>query len=129
MVGIVIVSHSSKIAEGVVDLCRQMANPELKLLAAGGTADGGIGTDATKILAAIQEANSGDGVVVLCDLGSAIISTETALDFLDDKTNILVADAPLVEGAVVATVEASIGSKVEKVKETAEEARNLHKLM
>jgi dihydroxyacetone kinase phosphotransfer subunit len=129
MVGLVIVSHSQKIAEGVVELCRQMADRNLVIIAAGGTSDGRIGTDAMKIMAAIQEANGDSGVLVLVDLGSALISTETAIDFLTDdlKQRVLIADAPLVEGAVVATVEASIGSKLSKVKKTAEEARELHK--
>ena len=129
MVGIVIVSHSQKIADGIVELCRQMADKNLKIISAGGTSDGRIGTDAMKIMSAIKEANEESGVLVMVDLGSALISTETAIDFLDDslKQRVLIADAPIVEGSVVASIESSMGSKLAKVKKTAEEARNLHK--
>jgi phosphoenolpyruvate---glycerone phosphotransferase subunit DhaM len=130
VVGIVIVSHSQKIAEGIVELTTPMANPDLKIIAAGGTSDGRIGTDAMRIMEAIIEADDGDGVLVMVDLGSAVISTETAFDFLEDelRRRVKIADAPVVEGAFVAAVEASIGSSIDKVKQTAEEARELHKV-
>nr|WP_246287149.1 dihydroxyacetone kinase phosphoryl donor subunit DhaM [Schumannella luteola] len=106
----VIVSHSSKIAEGVVELAGQMADG-VTIVAAGGTDEGGIGTSFDKVGAAIEAAETGDGVVVLCDLGSAILTTETALDFLDDtaRERVAIADAPIVEGAVAAAVAARTG--------------------
>ena len=109
-VGLVIVSHSSKIAEGVVELAAQMAGG-VRLIAAGGTDTGGIGTSFDMVTAAIEAADDGDGVVVLCDLGSAILTAETALDFLDDdvRARISIADAPLVEGSVAAAVAAETG--------------------
>lgn len=109
-VGLVFVSHSARIAEGLVDLARQMA-PDVSLLAAGGTDDGGIGTSFDRVAAAIGEADDGDGVVILCDLGSAILTAETALDFLDDepRSRVLLVDAPLVEGGVAAAVAAQTG--------------------
>lgn len=109
-VGLVFVSHSSKIADGLVDLARQMA-ADVTLVAAGGTDDGAIGTSFDRVAAAIGEADSGDGAVVLCDLGSAILTAETALDFLDDdaRARVLLADAPLVEGGVAAAVAAQTG--------------------
>ncbi|TPW76200.1 dihydroxyacetone kinase phosphoryl donor subunit DhaM [Schumannella soli] len=109
-VGLVIVSHSAKIAEGVVELAGQMADG-VTIVAAGGTDEGGIGTSFDKVGAAIEAAESGDGVVVLCDLGSAILTTETALDFLDDsaRAGVEIADAPIVEGAVAAAVAARTG--------------------
>ena len=108
MVGIVIVSHSWKIAEGVKDLARQVASPDARIVAAGGMADGEIGTDAVMISEAIREADGGDGVVVLADLGSGVMSAEQAIELLEDE-NIAVrlADAPVVEGAVAAAVEKS----------------------
>ncbi len=111
MVGIVIVSHSSKIAQGVVELSQQMAQGDVKILSAGGTEDGSIGTDATKIMEAIIEADSGNGVLVMVDLGSAIMSTEMAIDLIDEKKRdmIKIADAPIVEGSISAVVQASIG--------------------
>lgn len=120
-VGLVIVSHSAKIADGVVDLATQMA-PSVALVAAGGTDDGGIGTSFDRVMVAVGEADSGDGVVVLCDLGSAILTTETALDFLDDdiKARVRIADAPIVEGAVAAAVAAEIGGDLATVVAAAE---------
>ncbi|MFF2369291.1 dihydroxyacetone kinase phosphoryl donor subunit DhaM [Agromyces sp. NPDC058110] len=115
-VGLVFVSHSSKIAEGLVELARQMA-PSVALVAAGGTDDDRIGTSFDRVNAAIAEADSGDGVVVLCDLGSAILTTETALDFLDDdvRARVEIADAPLVEGGVAAAVAAEAGESLQAV--------------
>lgn len=109
-VGLVFVSHSSKIADGLVDLARQMA-PDVALRAAGGTDDDGIGTSFDLVSAAIGKADSGDGVVVLCDLGSAILTAETALDFLADdaRARVTIVDAPLVEGGVAAAVAAQTG--------------------
>lgn len=109
-VGLVFVSHSAKIAEGLVDLARQMA-PDVALVAAGGMDDGGIGTSFDLVTAAIARADSGDGAVILCDLGSAILTAETALDFLDDdeRSRVGIVDAPLVEGGVAAAVAAQSG--------------------
>ncbi|WP_210481641.1 dihydroxyacetone kinase phosphoryl donor subunit DhaM [Naasia sp. SYSU D00948] len=120
-VGLVLVSHSSKIAEGLVDLARQMA-PEVSLVPAGGTDDGGIGTSFDRISAAIEQADTGDGVVILCDLGSAILTAETAVEFLDDPAGVRIADAPLVEGAVAAAVAAEGGGDLDAVVAAAETA-------
>lgn len=128
MVGIVIVSHSWKIAEGVKDLAQEMAQDFKGLYAAGGLEDGTIGTDAMRIMEACQNANDGDGVVILADIGSGIMSAETAVDFIDGEFPVQIADAPIVEGAIVAAVEASIGSGFERVIEAAEETRGFKKL-
>ncbi len=130
MVGLVIASHSAKLAEGVKELAAQMAGDDLKIIPAGGLADGTIGTDTVRIGQAIQKADSGDGVVVLADLGSAVLSTQTALELLDEKQKgrIRIADAPLVEGAVGAAVTASAGSPLNEVVGEAEKARDLKKL-
>ncbi|WP_345377181.1 dihydroxyacetone kinase phosphoryl donor subunit DhaM [Frondihabitans cladoniiphilus] len=115
-VGIVVVSHSSKIAEGVVELAAQMA-PTTSIVAAGGTDEGGIGTSFDKISAALTEAQAGKGVVLLCDLGSAILTAETVVDFLDDaeKALVIIADAPVVEGTVAAAVAAETGGDLAAV--------------
>ncbi len=128
MVGIAIVSHSWKIAEGVKDLAQEMAQDFKGLYAAGGLEDGTIGTDAMRIMEACQNANDGDGVVILADIGSDIMSAETAVDFIDGEFPVQIADAPIVEGAIVAAVEASIGSSFERVIEAAEETRGFKKL-
>lgn len=122
-VGLVFVSHSSKIADGLVDLARQMA-ANTALVSAGGTDEGGIGTSFGKVVSAIAAADSGVGVVVLCDLGSAILTAETALDFLDDavRERVRIVDAPLVEGGVAAAVAAETGGDLDAVVRAARSA-------
>ena len=123
-VGVVFVSHSARIADGLVDLARQMA-PTASLVAAGGTDDGRIGTSFDLVSAGISEADAGEGVAVLCDLGSAILTAETALDFLDDeeRARVRIVDAPLVEGGVAAAVAAESGDDLDAVVAAAESAR------
>ena len=128
MVGIVIVSHSPKIAEGIKELALEMAQDYKGLYCAAGLEDGTIGTDAVRIMEAIEKADSGDGVVVLADLGSGIISAEMAIDMLDGSVKVQIADAPIVEGAVLAAVEASGGSTFEQVIEETEKTRGLSKI-
>ena len=131
MVGIVIVSHSWKIAEGVCDLAREMAQGFEGLIPAGVLEDGSTGTDAQRIADAIAEADSGDGVVILADIGSAIMSAESAIELLEDEgreINAVIADAPIVEGAVCAVVEAAGGGTVDSVLKAAEESRETGKL-
>ena len=130
MVGIVIVSHSSKVAQGIKEIAGQMANKDLKIIAAGGLQDGKIGTDAAKIYKAITEADSGDGAIVTVDLGSAVLSASMALDMLDEsrKKRVLIADAPIVEGTINAAITASVGEPLNKVKESAEEVSTVKKL-
>lgn len=115
-VGLVFVSHSALIAEGLIALARQMA-PDAALAAAGGTDDGGIGTSFELVSTGIADVDSGAGVVVLCDLGSAILTAETALDFLDDdvRDRVRIVDAPLVEGGVAAAVAAQTGASLDEV--------------
>ena len=119
MVGLVVVSHSARLAEGVGELAAQMAGPELRMSAAGGLDEpgGALGTDATKVLAAIEDVWSDDGVLVLMDLGSALLSAELAVDLLGEKRRgkVLLTAAPLVEGAVAAAVAASLGDPLEAV--------------
>ena len=115
-VGVLVVSHSAAVAQGTVDIARQMAG-DVHLAAAGGTDDGGIGTSFEAITAGIEELAGDDAVVVLCDLGSAYLTTDTALDFLDDdlRSRVHVSDAPLVEGTVAAAVAAQTGGDVSAV--------------
>ncbi len=120
-VGIVLVSHSALIAHGLVDLARQMA-PTVAIVPAGGSGDGtrdaaGIGTSFDVVSAALAEAEGGDGVVVLADLGSAYLTAETAVDLLDEDAarRVVVVRSPLVEGAVAAAVAAETGGSLEDV--------------
>jgi phosphoenolpyruvate---glycerone phosphotransferase subunit DhaM len=129
-VGLVVVSHSAKVAEGVVELAGQMA-PDVRIRAAGGTDDGGIGTDATLIAEAIEAADEGDGVLVLVDLGSAVLSAQVAIDELVGEARrgrVRISDAPLVEGAVVGAVQASTGSDLDEVDQAATEAATMAKV-
>jgi dihydroxyacetone kinase phosphotransfer subunit len=106
----------------------QMASPDTPILAAGGMEDGGIGTDAFRIQTAIEEADRGEGVLLLVDLGSAIMSAETAIDFLDEEIDVRIADTPVLEGAVSAAVTASSGGDLDEVLAAAMEARSMQKL-
>lgn len=115
MVGIVVVSHSASLADGVVELARQMGGEELAIEAAGGLADGSIGTDVERVRAAIERAMSDDGVLVLMDLGSALMSAEMAVELLDGNGKVALSEAPLVEGAVAAAVAARGGLSLEEV--------------
>lgn len=128
MVGIVLVSHSWKIAEGIKELALEMARGYEGIHCAAGLEDGTIGTDAVRIMEAIQAADSGDGVVVLADLGSGVISADMAIDMLEGSVKVKIADAPIVEGAIIAAVEASIGSDFDRVLSEAEATRNFHKV-
>ena len=115
-VGLILVSHSGDLARGSAELARQMA-PSVSIAAAGGTEDGGIGTSFDAITAAISSADTGGGAVLLYDLGSALLTAETALEFLDpdEAARIRIVDAPLVEGAVAAAVTAESGADLEAV--------------
>jgi phosphoenolpyruvate---glycerone phosphotransferase subunit DhaM len=129
-VGLVVVSHSAKIAEGVVELAGQMAE-DVRIRPAGGSDDGGIGTDATLIAEAIAAADEGDGVLVLVDLGSAVLSAQVAIDELiegETRGRVRIAEAPVVEGAVVAAIQASTGSGLDEVERAARDAATMVKL-
>ena len=129
MVGIVIVSHSKQIADGTKELIDQVASKHKGIIAAGGMEDGSIGTDAMRISEAIKQANDGDGVVVLADLGSGIMSAETAIELLEDEhIDVRLADAPIVEGAITASITAACGSSIEEVIAAAEQTRTVKKI-
>jgi phosphoenolpyruvate---glycerone phosphotransferase subunit DhaM len=122
-VGVVIVSHSPKVAEGAADMVRQMVGEEVPLAWTGGNPSGGLGTDVGQIMAAIDRAWSNAGVVVLVDLGGAETNSEMAIEMLpaERQGKVLICNAPVVEGAVVAATEAAGGSSVDIVRQTAEE--------
>jgi multiphosphoryl transfer protein len=118
MVGLVIVSHSATLAEGVAELARGMG-AEVPIELAGGidAPEPALGTDATRVLEAIERADQGDGVVVLMDLGSAVLSAEMALDLLppERRERVVLSEAPLAEGAVAAAVTAKLGAPLADV--------------
>ncbi|MEF2290595.1 dihydroxyacetone kinase phosphoryl donor subunit DhaM [Virgibacillus dokdonensis] len=114
-VGIVLISHSHKIAEGAKELIRQVMK-EVRIEVAGGTEDNEIGTSIEKINSAIEKANSGSGVLLFYDLGSAKMNAEMAMEIADQE-DIKLVEAPIVEGAYVAAVESGMGKNVDDVYE------------
>lgn len=125
MVGIVIVSHSKKLAEAVVELSALMA-PETPMRAAGGMEDGGFGTSYDKIENAINEIYSDDGVIIMMDLGSAVMTTEAVLEDMEDM-KIEMVDCPIVEGAIAASVIAAGNATMEEVIQVAKASREQEK--
>lgn len=128
-VGIVLVSHSSALADGAAEVAGQIAGGTVRIVPAGGTDDGCIGTSAAKVLNAIAAANDGAGVLVLPDLGSSVLTVRALLaepGMLPEP--VVLADAPFVEGAVAATVAAAAGGDIKTVLAAAEEARHASKL-
>ncbi|HEX9376916.1 MAG TPA: dihydroxyacetone kinase phosphoryl donor subunit DhaM [Actinomycetota bacterium] len=126
MVGIVLVSHSAKLAEGLADMLAQISGGDVPVAAAGGTDDGRLGTSPDRVREAIREVDRGDGVVVIPDLGSAVLAVKSVLE-LETDVAVLV-DAPFVEGAVSAAVVASTGAPLDAVTEAARQARDVPKL-
>ncbi|RXT57078.1 PTS mannose transporter subunit IID [Bosea sp. Tri-44] len=122
-VGIVIVSHSAKVAEGAADMVRQMVGDNVPLASTGGNAEGGLGTDVAAIMAAIDRAWSEAGVAILVDLGGAETNSEMAVEMMPEerRDRLVICNAPIVEGAVMAATEASGGSPLAVVQATAEE--------
>jgi dihydroxyacetone kinase phosphotransfer subunit len=122
-VGIVIVSHSPDVAKGAADMVRQMVGTGVRLAWTGGNSEGGLGTSVEGILAAIEAAWSEAGVAILVDLGGAETNSEMAIEMLapERQGRVVICDAPVVEGAVMAATEAWGGSDLATVKHTAEE--------
>ena len=114
MVGLVIVSHSDSLAKSVVELTKIMAS-NARIASAGGLEDGSFGTSFEKIKAAIESVYTEDGVLVLMDMGSAVMTTEMVIEMLEDK-KVEMVDCPLVEGAVVASIDAAAGMDFEAIK-------------
>jgi PTS hybrid protein len=127
VVGIVVVSHSSDLAKGLAALASQMAGPAVRIEPAGGLPDGSLGTDEDTVRAAIRAADQGEGVVVLGDLGSAILTVRHVLE-RQANGHVRLVDAPIVEGAVAAAVTASANMPLDDVARSAEEARGAGKL-
>jgi dihydroxyacetone kinase phosphotransfer subunit len=129
VIGIVLVSHSSSLAEGLADMAGQITGGDVPVVAAGGGPDGALGTDPDRIATAIRGADSGDGVLVLVDLGSAVLSVRALLADGDlDGVRVILADAPLVEGAIAAVATASVGGDLDDAARSAQEAWDARKL-
>ena len=128
MVGIVLVSHSEKLVEGLKELVGQLSGGVVRVAAAGGGPQGELGTSAEKIHAAILQVAGPDGVLILVDMGSATLSAETAIEMLGEQDyEVKISDAPLVEGAVVSVIHSGIGDPLAAVISAAESARHMPK--
>ncbi len=126
MVGIVIVSHSQKLAEGVVEIARMMA-ANAHIAAAGGMGDGGLGTSFERISQAIDSVYSEDGVAILMDMGSAVMTTEMVIEDMAGR-KLRMVDCPVLEGAILSAVAAKTGATLDEIAARAAEARNTKKL-
>jgi dihydroxyacetone kinase phosphotransfer subunit len=135
MIHIVLVSHSRQLAEGLAELVRYMAPPDLTVAPVGGVEDnrGGVhfGTNALAIVAAIQSNPSADGVIILVDLGSAVLSAETAVDMLEPalQARCIISNAPLVEGAIIAAIEAGLDRTLAEINAAAEAVIRVAKVL
>ncbi len=128
MVSIVVVSHSEKAAQGIRDVAQEMGG-DARIVPVGGDPDGGIGTTAPAIEEGIREADDGSGVLVIADLGSAVMNSELAIEMVEGEIDAEIADAPILEGALNAAVAAAQSdAELSAVRERAEEARELRKL-
>ncbi|MFJ2029566.1 PTS-dependent dihydroxyacetone kinase phosphotransferase subunit DhaM [Streptosporangium sp. NPDC087985] len=123
MVGIVLVSHSGPLAAEVAALAAQIGGEGVPLAAAGGTEDGGLGTSLDLVAAAVEKVDRGDGVVLIPDLGSSVLTAR-----LVEGPGVVIADVPFVEGAIAAVVTAGSGASLEAVLAAAEESRTFRKL-
>jgi dihydroxyacetone kinase phosphotransfer subunit len=134
MISLILVSHCHQVAVGVLEIAQQMVHAPLPIAAVGGilseAGDPQLGTDALRIAQAIREQWSEEGVLILVDLGSAVISTELALEMLPPamSARCLISNAPLVEGAVIAALEASLQHDLETVNRAAEAVCSFQKV-
>jgi dihydroxyacetone kinase phosphotransfer subunit len=132
LVGLVLISHSATLADGLREMVAQVAGDEVAVGTAGGTEDGRLGTSAPRISSALRStlAASPNGVLVLLDLGSAALSLELALEDLEplERERVRVSEAPLVEGAILAAVQASIGASLAECAAAADGAASMAKL-
>ena len=127
--GVVLVSHSELIAEGLRELVNEMNDGSVPVIAAGGADEGRIGTSAIKIMNAFEELADCDHIVVYADLGSSILSAETALDLVDEElaAKCKLVDCPIVEGALAGVVQATMAQSLEEIVQASEAAREAHK--
>ena len=129
--GLILVSHSAMLVDGLREMVAQVAGADVPVRSAGGTEDGRLGTDAAAIAAALGDVlGQADHALVLLDLGSAALSLEIALEDLSetDRARVRVSEAPLVEGAILAAVQASVGASIDDVVAAAESAATMAKL-
>lgn len=129
-IGVILVSHSEYIAKGLRELVNEMNDGSVPVIAAGGADGGRIGTSAIKIQEAIESMEDCDHILIYADLGSSILSAETAMDLIEEELaeKVQIVDAPIVEGALSGVVQATISDDVNEVIRASEEARDVHKI-
>lgn len=120
MISIILVSHSLKITDGLKEMIDEMVgtSDQVRVFSAGGADDGRLGTNAVAILDIMQQCSDDQNILIFADIGSAILSSETAIDLIDDemlKEKVILVDAPLVEGAFIAAVQATVDNDIETI--------------
>ncbi len=130
MFAIVLVSHSEKITEGIKEMIEEMTGPGVTIHSAGGTDDGRLGTSAVKIMECIESSRDCKRILLFADLGSAILSTESALDLVDDelKEKCVFVDGPMVEGAFVAAVQSMVSDNLDDILREVEKVKTSSKI-
>lgn len=120
MIGIILVSHSEKIADGLKEMLEEMVSSELvRIIASGGTGDGRLGTNALQIYENLKSLKDCQDIYLFCDIGSSVLSSEAAIEMVDNNLieQITLVDAPLIEGAFIGAVQASIGASKQSILE------------
>ena len=117
MVNILLVSHSEELARGLKKLAQQMVGDAVIIKAVGGSKDGSLGTDVDAVYQALNELNREDEVLIFLDMGSAVMNAELAFEFFSEaeQEKLFIVNQPMVEGAVVAAIEASAGKSAEEI--------------
>lgn len=126
MVGLLIVAHSANLAVGVQEIVTQVSDGRIPIGVAGGDLEGGLGTSVDQIVHELQRIATADGILILTDLKGAVLSVEAALEIVGNL-HYEISDAPLVEGAYLAAIEASVGGTLAEVAAAALQAREMHK--
>lgn len=126
MVALLIVAHSARLAEGVRELAMQVSGGNVVIEAVGGHPEGGLGINVDQIVSALQRTTNPDGILILVDLKGAVVSAEMALE-LSGELHTQISNAPLVEGAYLAAIEASVGGSLDQVAAAALQAREIPK--
>lgn len=132
MIGIVIVSHNKKLGDEIIELCKEMKNKEFKILNGGGMEGGVFGSNPLTIKDSIEKAYEKDGVLIFCDLGSSILNSEMAIEFIEgdkyDKNLIKIADAPIVEGAILAVSMNDTETKIDDIESELQDLKSFKKV-
>lgn len=128
MVGIVVVSHSHSIVKGILDICRQMVGDAVPISGVGGLRSGELGTDPKMVEKAILEMDQEEGVLIVAGIGSAVLAAEVAQEAIAQQVHCIIADTPLVEGSLAASLQAYVGGSLEEVLQAAHQAKTLKKV-